>query len=98
MRRSYLEYQFLEISLDDHVLNRCHGDFEKIGIRSICEVTIYLPRGCAIQRDELVHKIFAGLLPALCIALEVLKAKFGDGASCDLRLEKVDLVQKEDEC
>ena len=92
------EYQLLEISLNDHVLNRAHCNFEKIGIRSICEVTVYLSRGCSIQSYELVHEVFASLLPALGVALEILKAEFCDGASCNLRLEQIDLVQEKDKC
>lgn len=35
---TYSKNQLLQVLLDDHILNRCHGDFEKISIGGVCEM------------------------------------------------------------
>ena len=80
--------------MDDHVLDRGHGDFQEISIGCVCKVAIYFALWRSVQVDEFVHKVFAGLLPALCIPLEIGEPEFGDRAGSDLTLEKVNLVEE----
>ena len=65
---AYLKYKFLKILLDDHVLDRVHGDLEKIGIRRVGEMSIDISCRISIQRYEFVHEVFAGCLPVSGIA------------------------------
>jgi hypothetical protein len=92
-----LEDQFLEVSLDDHVLDRGHRNFQKIGIRGIGEMRINFPARTSIQSHELVHKVFACLFSAAGIAMEIGEAEFGDWAVLDLGLEYVHLIQEKDQ-
>jgi len=93
-----LENQSLEVSLDDHVLYRSHGNFKEIRIRGVGEMTIDLSRGRSVQGNEFIHKVFAGLLPTGCVSLEVRKSGFSDGAGSNLRLEQIDFIKEEDKC
>lgn len=83
--------------MDDHVLNRSHRDFEEIGVGCVCEMAIDFSVGAAVQGGKLVHEVLARLLPAGCVALEVGKAEFGDGALRDLCLEQINLVEEQNE-
>jgi hypothetical protein len=83
--------------LNDHVLNRGHRNFQKIGICSVGEVRVDLSARTAVQSHKLVHKVFARLFRAGGIALEIGEAKFGDWAVFDFGLEYVHLVQEKDQ-
>ena len=50
-------------------------------------MAIDISPGIAVQCNELVHEVFAGLLPASWIALEVGEAMLGDWASRNFGLE-----------
>jgi hypothetical protein len=55
-----------------------------------------LPSRASIQRNKLVHEVFAGLLRIFGVTLKVCEAAFGDGAVSDLLSEQIHLVQEED--
>ncbi len=82
-----LENQFLQILLDDHILNTGHGDLQQIRIRSVRKVGVNFSTRGSIQGNELVHKVFAGLLRIRGITLKICESEFGDGAVGNLLLE-----------
>lgn len=91
-----LQNQSLKILLNDHVLDRGHGNFQKICVGSICEVGVNLPSLIPVESNKLVHEVLACLLPARRVALKVREAKFGDGARGNFGLEQIDFVQEQD--
>ena len=90
--------QLLEISLNDHVLDRSHGNFQEIGICSVGEMRIDFSARTSIQSHELVHEVFACLFSTTGIALEIGEAKFRNRTVLDLGLEYIHLVQEKDQC
>ena len=76
----------------DHILNGSHSDFEKIGVSCICEVAVDFASWISIKGYEFVHEVFACLLPACCVALEVGETEFGYRAGGYLCLEQIYLV------
>ena len=83
--------------MDDHILNGSHGDFEKIGVGCVCEVAVDFSCWSSVESYELVHEVFARLLPACRVALEIGEPEFGDWALGNLGLEQIDLVEEQDE-
>ena len=65
------EDQLLEISLDDHVLDGSHGNFQEIGVCSVGEMRINFSARASVQSHEFVHKVFACLFSTAGIALEI---------------------------
>ena len=92
MSRAHSEDQLLKISLNDHVLDRHHGDLEEGGIGGVGEVAIDFSCRSAIEGHEFLHEICAGLLPAGGITSKIREAEFGDRVGGYLLLEDVDLV------
>lgn len=89
---SRLEYQLLQISLYDHVLDGRHGDFEEGGVGGVREMAIDLSCRGAVEGHKFLHEVCACLLPAVAITREIGEAKFADRDSSYLRLEEIDLV------
>lgn len=87
----------MKVSLYDHVLYRCHCNFEKISVGSIGEMAVDFTSRASIQGNKLVHEIFRGLLPTGSVSLEIGEAELGNWAVTKLCFEQIDLVQKEDQ-
>jgi hypothetical protein len=92
MSRVYSEDQLLEISLDDHVLDRHHCDLKEGSIGGVGEVAVDFSCGGTIEGHKFLHKVCAGLLRAGGVTRKIREAKFGDRAGSYLLLEDVDLV------
>ena len=90
------QYQLLQVALDNHILHRAHRNLQEVRISGIREMPINFLLGVSVQCPELVHEVFAGLLPVVCGALVVHEAVRGDGTDCDLFFEQVHLVEEED--
>lgn len=60
-------------------------------------MAVNLSLGRSIQSCELIHKVFACLLPACGVAHKVREAEFGNGARRYLCLEEINLIEEENE-
>jgi hypothetical protein len=92
MSQVHLEDQLLEPLLDDHVLDRRHGDLEERRVGGVSEMAVDFSCGVAIESHEFLHKVGAGLLLAGAVTRKVRESKLGGWAGRNLLLEEVDLV------
>lgn len=94
--RAASQNELVQVALNDHVLNRRHGDFEEVRVSRVGEVSIDLLLGVSVERSELVHEVFADLLPIRLVAGVVDKSVLVDRAKGKLFLEEIHLVEEED--
>ena len=78
--------------MDNHVLDRRHGDLEERSVGGVSEMAVDLSCRVAIKSHEFLHKVGAGLLPDSAVTPEVRESKFSDWAGSNLLLEEVNLV------
>lgn len=92
-----LQYELLQVALNNHVLHRGHGDFEKICVGGVGKVAINLLLRVPVQRLELVQEVLASGLVVILGAMVIGEAVVGDGALGQLLLEQVHLVEEQDQ-
>lgn len=92
-----LQDKLFEVPLDDHVLYGTHGDLQKIGIGRVCEMPIDLFFRIPVQRAKLVHEVLAGLLSIVWGTMIISEAVVRYRAPRQLLLEKVDLVEEQNQ-
>lgn len=89
--------ELLQIALYDHVLDRSHCDLEEVRIGGIREMTVDLLLWIPVQSTELVHEVFAGLLPVIWRTVVVCEAVLCDRVSRQLLLEEIHFVEEKDQ-
>jgi hypothetical protein len=93
-----LQNEGVEIALDDHVLDRCHGLLEQICVGRVCVVHIYLFLRLSYQVAELVGKEVHTGLDIVGLSCVVWK-DLADWAHAtgNLFSEEINLVEEQDE-
>lgn len=95
--REGLQHELVQIPLNNHILHTLHRNLQQVGVRCVGEVAIDLLVWVAVEGAELVHEVLAGRLPVAWVALEIWETVLGDWVSADLLLEKIHLVEEENE-
>lgn len=91
-----LQYEAVQILLDDHVLNGVHGGFEEGGIGSVGVVDVDLPLGDTGDASETVGEVgCSGVI--IVLGAVVIGEVFRNGGDGKFFFEKIDLVQEEND-
>lgn len=92
----YLQYVAVNVVLDDGVLHTLHGNFQEIRVCSISIMHVDLPIRCSIQPSKLVREIVRRRIDVLG-GTSVIGKEVTNGLPDQLRLEKIDLIEEEDD-
>lgn len=91
-----LEYEDVEVGLDDRVLDTLHRDLQQIRVGCVGEVHVYLSPFGTVEPSEFVGKVLrcrTVVIVGSCVIGEVIF----DRLARQLLLEEIDLVEKEDD-